>query len=245
MKPFLSVIIPAYNISKNFKEDALPQVASFLEDQKYTWEVILVDDGSQDNTFDILSNFTKRHKDFFIKKIKHGGKAAAVMAGVMQASGEIILFTDFDQSTPIKEINKFIAEFKSGFDIVIAHRIREKKNDTIISLLRHRGFNLLVQLMALPGIPDTQCGFKAFRNTVAKDLFNSLSICKPSSDVKGPYMGAFDVELLFLARRKGYKIKSVKVNWIRENSKNLTLFEPIKMLWEITRIRLYYSLNLK
>ena len=237
--PFLSVVIPAYNLSQNPKPGALNQVDSYLKKQKYSWEVILVDDGSSDNTFFQLQEFARSHNNFIALTIPHGGKVAAIFAGVNKARGQIVLFTDFDQSTPISETEKFLPEFEKGHDIVIANRVRVKEKDSLASLLRSKIFNLLTQSLVLPGIPDTQCGFKAFKRHVAQELFNRLEVTKPRP-IQGPYMGAFDVELLFIARKLGYKIKSVPVTWIREESKNLKFTEPLKMLLEIIKIRLFY-----
>jgi dolichyl-phosphate beta-glucosyltransferase len=240
MRPYLSVVIPIYNLGSNYKDSALDNVENYLSKQKYSWEVILVNDGSEDDTKEVLDSDIKTRRNFKLISIAHGGKAAAVSAGVMLAAGQIILFTDFDQSTPIEEFTKFKTEFDSGADIVIAERVREKKQDKFISKARSKAFNILVQLIVLPGIEDSQCGFKAFKGEVGKYLFSNLQVTKPKK-VNGPYMGAFDVELLYLGGLKRYKIKSVEVKWIREDSNNLKWSEPIKMLVEVLKIRLYYS----
>lgn len=235
----LSIVIPSYNVSQDYKGNELESVRKYLSTKNFGWEVILVDDGSSDNTFNILSKYCNEHKGFRVTRIEHGGKVAAVSEGVKNAEGEIILFTDFDQSTPISEFDKFDKYFNDGYQIVIAKRDRQKENDTLISKLRSKLFNYLVQLIILPGVSDTQCGFKAFTKNEAKYLFKNLKVCKPQK-IKNSYMGAFDVEILFIAKLKRFKIKSVNVTWKREDSKNLKLSEPLKMLIEIIRIRVYY-----
>ncbi len=240
MKPHLSVIIPVYNLSENPRPSSLEEVKKYLSNAKFTWEVILVDDGSSDNTNEFIKDFASHSSGFQAISIAHGGKVAAVAAGIQIAKGEIILFTDFDQSTPLAEFEKFNVNFKLGADIVIAERIRAKQNDSFISKFRSVAFNFLVRALVLPSIPDSQCGFKAFKNNVGKYLFANLNICRPKP-INGPYMGAFDVEILLLASLKGFKIRSIPVSWRRESSKNLKIDEPLKMLTEIIKIKLYYG----
>lgn len=236
---YLSVIIPAYNLSQNYIPQSLPQVFDYLKHQKFTWEVLLVDDGSTDDTKDILEEFASSHKGFNVLSIPHMGKAGAVKAGVQKAVGDIILFTDFDQSTPLSEFDKFKEAFDANADVVIAQRVRQSTNDTFASKLRSRLFNLATQAVVLPGISDTQCGFKAFKNEIAKYLFANLHVTKPKP-INGPFMGSFDVEILFLARLKNYKIVSIPVTWVREDSKNLKFSEPFKALFDLVRIRIWY-----
>ena len=236
-KSKLSVVIPAFNESENFHRGSLDSVVNFLKKQKNSWEVILVDDGSSDNTKDLLLKFSKKHKGFKVLSIPHGGKVKAVAEGVFSAVGEIVLFCDFDQSTPISEISKFIKEFDDGADIVIGARL-EKKGWSLLQNLRSTIFNLLVQVIVLPGIKDTQCGFKAFKNHIAQKLFQDIKITKHSA--KDGYKGAFDVELLYGARRRGYKISTVPVGWTYVKSSKLSPLEPIKMLRDIINLRLAY-----
>ncbi len=237
---YLSVVIPAYNEEENFNNGALSKVAKFLETKRFFWEVILVDDGSKDKTYNLLQKFSKAHKMFRVIKIPHGGKVKAVTAGVFQARGEIVLFTDFDQSTPIESVDKFLVEFKKGADVVIADRYgkgAKRLNDSFDSLLRSKIFNWAVQFFIMKGISDTQCGFKAFKRDVAKKLFGSLQVYKATEEKDKAFMGAFDVELLFLARKYGFKIVSVPVMWRREVSKRLTVSEPIRMFFDVLKMR--------
>lgn len=246
---YLSVVIPAYNEEENFRRGALNKVARFLVNKKFSWEVVLVDDGSKDKTYSLLQKFSKKHKGFRAISIPHGGKVKAVTAGVFAAKGEIVLFTDFDQSTPIDAVDKFLPEFKKGTDIAIADRYgkgAKRLNDSFDSLLRSKVFNWAVQVFILKGINDTQCGFKAFKTEIARKLFGSLQVYKTSETQKPfisgawkgkAFMGAFDVELLFLARKSGFKIVSVPVIWRREVSKRLTVSEPIRMFFDVVKMR--------
>ncbi|OGY09757.1 MAG: hypothetical protein A2782_02880 [Candidatus Blackburnbacteria bacterium RIFCSPHIGHO2_01_FULL_43_15b] len=233
----LSVVIPAYNESKNFRCGVLNGVVEFLKLRKYTWEVILVNDGSTDETLKLLKEFVSCHYGFRLVDMVHGGKVAAVTSGVLEARGEIVVFSDFDQSTPLSEVENFLLEFNKGAELVIGRRV-EKSGWSLFQKLRSKTFNFLVQLIILPGINDTQCGFKAFKNSVAKELFKKLSITKHTA--KDGYKGAFDVELLYLAKRRGYKIVQLPVVWSYVKSGILSPLEPIKMLLDIIHLRLAY-----
>lgn len=236
-KPYLSVVIPAYNEAENFKAGVLNPVAEYLNRQGYPWEVVLVDDGSTDETTKLLTGFCQAHPGFIFSRIPHGGKAAAVTAGMLAASGEIILFTDFDQSTPIVEVSKFIDRHDKGADVVIS--FRAERRDTLIAKIRGWLFTTLVQIVALPGIKDSQCGFKSFTRESAKKIFSSLIVAQPTK-IAGGYMGAFDVEVLFLARKFRYRIDQVSVAWTRYVSNRLNIWrEPAMMARDTFRVRLY------
>lgn len=240
VKPYLSVVIPAYNEAKNFRAGVLIEPLSFLKKQKYPWEVIFVDDGSNDDTPKLLKKLVRTNKNLRLLAIPHGGKAAAVRAGILAASGKIILFTDFDQSTPLPQITKFLAAHKKGADIAIAvrgHSGKAMANDTWPRRLRSLVFIRLVQLIALPGIRDSQCGFKSFRNQAAKKIFSSL-VVSTTAKPQGAYMGAFDVEALFLARKMGLTIAQIPVDWKSVSSEKLNLWrEPLLMLIDLFKIR--------
>lgn len=233
----LSVIIPAYNEAENFKRGVLEEVNKFLKKQKYLWEVVLVNDGSTDATFKLLKTFSTKNPGFRVLDIPHGGKVAAVSAGIKDAKGEIVLFTDFDQSTPISEVEKVLREFKRGVDVVVGERPSKDVNRSFFQMIRSKAFNLAVQAVALPGIKDTQCGFKAFKNEIGKKLFNELKVTHRTQ--KGGYMGAFDVEILFLARKYGYKIISIPVSWKYFKSGRLSSLEPLKMLRDVFSVWLF------
>lgn len=231
----ISIVIPAFNEADNFRRGVLDEVKDYLENQDYSWEVILVNDGSTDETLKLIEDFSRKNSRFKIIDISHGGKVAAVTAGVKAANGEYILFTDFDQSTPINEVEKILEKFEKGADVVIGKRVG-KTGWSFSQRLRSIAFNLLVQIIALPGVTDTQCGFKAFKNNIGKKLFEELKVTFHTQ--KGGYMGAFDVELLFLARKHGFLIKTIPVSWEYFESGRLSVTEPIKMLIDIVKVRL-------
>lgn len=244
-KPLLSVVIPAYNEAKNFKAGLLHPAFTYLKNQNFTWEVILVNDGSTDATSELLSKYIRTVPHTRLLDIPHGGKAAAVTAGVLAASGNYVLFTDFDQSTPLSHVGEFLAAHKKGADVVIGVRggTGSTKNDTWVRKIRSWGFLKIVQLVAIPGIQDSQCGFKSFTHKAAQDIFSSLKV-SGSGQVQGGYMGAFDVEVLFLAQHRGLSISQLPVNWIKVPSEKLNVWrEPLMMLRDTLKVRFYAILG--
>ena len=239
--PHLSVIIPAYNEEPNFKKGALDDVSKYLAKQQYLWEVLVVDDGSEDSTASLCADFAKKHNNFRIIKNPHQGKAETVKAGVRQAKGEYILFTDFDQSTPLSEIEKLLPLFPD-YDIVIGSRQlpgAKREKEPIYRHLMGLVFNLLVQVIAVRGIWDTQAGFKCFKKDVAKILFEKLKVYGKGKKVKGALVTAFDVELLFIAKKHNYKIKEVPIIWHHEATSRVSpIKDSLRMLRDVLRIRL-------
>ncbi len=241
---FLSVVVPAFNEAENFKKGCLDQVGSYLKKQNYTWEVILVDDGSTDETPKLLRGFVERHKGFRCLKISHGGKLAAVRTGVRVAKGKYVLLTDFDQSTRIEEIERVLEEFKKGAQIVIGRRYGRgaERRDYLMARIRGGVFRRLAQFLVGRGIEDTQCGFKAFQTSVARELFVKLKVYKPE-EIKGPFMGIFDVELLLIAQKQGLNIAQVPVKWTRKKSGRLTFVEPLMIAWALFKIWVFNLLG--
>jgi len=239
--PHLSVIIPAYNEEPNFKKGALDQVSKYLSNQQYSWEVLVVDDGSEDSTAALCADFASKHNNFRVIKNPHQGKAETVKAGVRQAKGEYILFTDFDQSTPISELEKLLPFFEE-FDIVIGSRQlpgAKREKEPIYRHLMGLVFNLLVQAIAVRGIWDTQAGFKCFKKDVAKILFEKLKVYGKGKKVKGALVTAFDVELLFIAKKHNYKIKEVPIIWHHEATTRVSpIKDSLRMLRDVLRIRI-------
>src|SRR3989344_3209460 len=167
--PFLSVVIPAYNEETNIRLGTLDKVSRYLERQTYSWEVIIVDDGSTDGTKTLLDEFVRMNRKFTVIHNTHVGKAGTVAAGVREAKGEFVLFTDLDQATPIGEVEKILPWFTRGFDVVIGSRSSRRQGAPLFRVMMAKGFMMLRSLLlGLRGIADTQCGFKAFRKDAAK-----------------------------------------------------------------------------
>lgn len=239
--PHLSVIIPAYNEEPNFKKGTINDVPAFLQKQDYTYEILIVDDGSSDNTASLAEDFAKKHKNVRVIKNPHEGKAATVKAGVGEARGDYILFTDFDQATPIHEVARLLPYFPE-YDIVIgsrqlpgAKREKEPIHRHIMGLV----FNILVQIIAVRGIWDTQAGFKSFKAPVARELFGQLRVYGKAKKVQGALVTAFDVELLFIAKKRGFKIKEVPIIWHHVSTTRVSpIKDSLRMLRDVIKIRL-------
>ncbi len=239
--PFLSVVIPSYNEKNNLKRPVLNEVISYLKQQDYNWEVILSDDGSTDGTLEELTKFASQFDNVQVLANSHMGKGPTVSSGMLKASGEWRLFTDFDQSTPLKEVEKLLAHVTDN-DIIIGSRevpgaLRDK--EPFYRHLMGRGFNLLVQTLAVPGIYDTQCGFKLFSAHATTTLFNQLFIYAGNKIRTDAFTGAFDVELLYLAKKNNFKIKEVPILWKHYFTDRVNpIKDSIRMLKDIIKIRI-------
>ncbi len=239
--PYLSVVIPAYNEKANFKKGVLEQVNTYLKQREYSFEVIVVDDGSTDATADLVEKWIVGKGNWKLIRKPHKGKAPAVTAGIKEAIGEIIVFTDFDQATPISEIEKLLPFMKKGYSIAIGSREVKGSRREEEPWHRHlmgRGWNIIVQIVALRGIHDTQCGFKLFKADSAKKLFDGLYVYKDAIE-KEAYTGAFDVELLYLAQKKGLQIAEVPVHWKHIDTDRVNpIRDSVRMFIDLLKIRL-------
>ena len=242
MQPFLSVVIPSYNESHNMERGVLEDVIGYLKKQDYSWEVILSDDGSTDSTVKKLHDFASKHKQVTVVENIHAGKAPTVKSGMLHATGEWRLFTDFDQSSPLMEVEKLLSWAKKGHDVVIGSREIEGALRDKEPFHRHmmgKVFNMVVQTLAVPGIHDTQCGFKLFSAAATETLFNQLVVYGGQEQRKDAFTGAFDVELLYLALKNGFKIKEVPISWAYNETKRVSpLKDSFRMFRDIVRIRL-------
>lgn len=239
--PFLSVVIPSYNEKKNLKRGVLNEVVEYLKGQSYSWEVILSDDGSSDGTTRALQEFADAHTNVKVVANPHAGKGPTVQSGMLAAQGQWRLFTDFDQSTPISEVEKLLPFSEQGYQVMIGSReisgaIRDKE-----PWYRHimgKGFNFLVQMLAIRGIYDTQCGFKLFSANATDSLFSQLIVYGRQKERQDAFTGAFDVEALFLAKKYGFKIKEVPILWHHHETDRVSpVKDSLRMLKDILKIR--------
>jgi dolichyl-phosphate beta-glucosyltransferase len=235
----LSVIIPAYNEQDNFSLGKLDDLYDYLVAKHRPFEILLCDDGSHDDTLAMLRQFADNKPEIRVLALSHKGKGPTVKAGMLSAQGKIRLYTDFDQSTPITEFEKLLPFFSRGYDIAIGSRevqgaLREK--EPWYRHLMGRGFNLFVRMLAVDGIQDTQCGFKAFRDAATTNIF-PLAIAT-MGEKKDSFTGAFDAELLFIAKRKGYRIAEVPVLWHHVKTQRVSpIKDSVRMLLQLLRLR--------
>ena len=229
----LSVVIPAYNEEKRIT-DTLKSVDAYLEKQSYDYEIIVIDNNSKDKTSEVVKKLeaTTIQKSSVVL-VKTPGKGAAVKAGLLNnAKGDIVMFMDADNATPISEIEKFLPFFDQGFDVVIGSRYTNpdlvKVHQPFYRIVLSRMSNLLIQFLAVPGIKDTQLGFKAFTAKAAKDIFPLVSIIR----------WGFDMEVLTAARAQGYKIKEVGVSWTEHGGGHVPLKAYIESLIDLFKIKL-------
>lgn len=228
MNPFLSIVIPAHN-EQNRLPGTLEQIFRFLEQQSFTFEVIVVENGSSDRTHEVAQEFAKRHKSLLVIQSEKG-KGAAVQRGMLAAKGDYRFMCDADLSMPVEEIMKFLPPKLQDFDIAIASREAKgavRYNEPSYRHWGGRGINFLIQTLILPGLNDTQCGFKCFRAAVAEDLFHRQTLNGWS----------FDIEVLYIARRHGYRIVEIPIHWHHfSDSKVSALRDAVRMIQDIFRI---------
>ena len=238
-KIFLTVVIPCYNEERNIRLGALENVAHYLNKKQYAWEAIIVDDGSDDDSKALTEEFIRDHSNFRLIAVRHQGKATAVTRGVFEAQGDIILFTDLDQATPLNQMEKLMPYFAKGYDIVIGSRDNQRRGAPFLRLMMARGFMMLRNMILNLGVKDTQCGFKAFSKKIANDVFPRLKVFNIERKAHGSTVTAgFDVELLYLAKLYGYKIIEVPVEWHYQETRHVNpLMDSWESLLDLVKIR--------
>jgi dolichyl-phosphate beta-glucosyltransferase len=230
-RPALSLVIPAYN-----EQARLPYTLSQIEDyicsEQIDGEVIVVDNGSHDATSVVVQQAASRFPRLRLLRTDRRGKGLAVRSGVLGASGEIVIFADADLSWSVEDLSRFMALVDEQTPIVIGSREGHGARRVGEPGYRHimgRVFNRVVQAMAVPGVEDSQCGFKALSRDAAQAIFQRQRI-----DGFG-----FDVEILYLARRLGYAVRVVPLHWVhKENSRVAPLRDTLLMLSDVLRVRL-------
>ena len=228
---YLSVIIPAYNEEKRIGKTIFA-INEYLQKQNYSYEIIVVDDGSKDNTVELIKNLGEKVKNLkVIDNKENHGKGYVVRQGIMEAKGEYRLFMDADNATTVDQVENLLPFFKDGYDVVIGDRDLkeskiEKHQPRFKETLGDMG-NILIQTLAVPGIKDTQCGFKCFSAKFAEEIFPKLKVDR----------WGFDIEILALARKFGYKIKTVPVVWINNEESKVSMSGYINTLKELFQIK--------
>ena len=228
-QPYLSIIIPAYN-EENRLPNTLNRVLDFIKKQPYSTEILVVENGSKDRTLEIAQGFALQNPNIQVLREDQAGKGLAVRKGMLAARGEYRFMCDADLSMPISEVNQFLPPLLDTCDIVIGSREAPGAIRYDEPSYRHwggRSVNLLIRLFVLPGLRDTQCGFKMFRGVIAEDIFRFQTILNWS----------FDIEMLFIARRRGYCIVELPIPWYFNPETKLSPFkDAIRMVLDIVTI---------
>jgi dolichyl-phosphate beta-glucosyltransferase len=228
----LSIVIPAYNEQARLPRTVLETIR-WCSVRDLDFELIIADDGSQDETLALARLFEESDHRIRALACPHLGKGAAVRMGVLNAKGRLILFMDADGATPLDEIPKLVAALEQGYDVAIGSRVVQHPGEIEVKTSLHRrligrSFAFFVNLCAFDGIADTQCGFKMFRRDAAAAIFSRQRI----------FGFAFDVEILFIAKRLSLSIAELSVNWVAQpNSKVNLVTDSLKMLWDVSHIR--------
>lgn len=231
----ISLVIPTFNEEKRLRA-SLELLVEFLKNFKFDTEIVIADDGSSDKTIEIAKSFEGRIKNFKIVGLgKNTGKGFAVNQGFFHSKGDIVIFTDADFSTPIKEVSKLVEPLMTGYDIAIGSRALDrstvKRHQNIFREMMGRAFNILVRTLTVKGISDTQCGFKGFRREVSQTLFEKQTI----------WDFGFDVELLYLAQKQGLKIIEVPVLWFNDPRSSVNpIRDSVRAFFDLIKIRLVH-----
>ena len=241
---YLTIIIPAFNESQRIPK-TLKEIDDYIFEQKISNQtsVIIVNDGSTDDTSEVVENWINKSRNnscfSIINYSPNQGKGYAVREGFLKANSELVFYTDADGASPILEISKLLSCIDNGYDVVCGSRILKAEGIKVKMGFKRRFtgliFHLILRIMGLANLSDTQCGFKLFKTFVAKKLAENQKC----------FGYSFDVELLYLAKKMGYKIKEISVNWYHvEGSKINLLRDSIKMLIEVLKIRFSYKYNI-
>jgi glycosyltransferase involved in cell wall biosynthesis len=226
----LSIIIPAHN-EENRLPRTLEQVFRFLDQQSFSSEVLVVENGSSDRTYELAKEFASHHPILHVIQNDWRGKGLAIRRGIQEARGEYLFLCDADLSMPVEEIGKFIPPQLDHPDIAIASREAhgsKRINEPYYRHLTGRVFNTLIRLLILPELQDTQCGFKCIRAEVAREIFQYQTL-------NG---WAFDVELLYIARHQGYQIVEIPIQWYYNADSKISIFrDSLRMFLDLLLIR--------
>ena len=236
------MVIPAYNEESRLP-DTLGRVDAYFREQSYPVEILVVDDGSSDDTAAVVKAFAEQHPAVRLVHNEHRGKGYTVRTGVLQALGESILVCDADLATPIEEEQKLSPWLQNGYAVVIASREglgAKRIGEPFYRHLMGRVFNLITRLIAVGGFEDTQCGFKMFRADAARDIFQRVQLYgENASTVHGSAVTAYDVEVIFLAVKRGYRVKEVPTEWrYGTMTKVNPLIDSMRNFADVMRVRL-------
>jgi dolichyl-phosphate beta-glucosyltransferase len=239
----VTLVVPCYNEVANLQKGVLDKIGSFAQKNPAFLEVLIVDDGSSDDSRKIVQEYIDEFPKFRLIKNNHQGKAFAIITGIREAKGKQVMFSDIDLATPIEESVKLMDAYKDGAQIVIGSRSSTREGAPItrkimaFGAIFMRGF-----FLGLPGVRDTQCGFKLFDSAAAKKIVEMLQVFRNGKTINGSSVSAgFDMEFLFIAHKLGLTIDEIPVVWRHVETKNVHFFnDSLETLRDMARIRYYY-----
>ena len=226
----------------NLQKGVLEKIAYFLDKKDISYEVIIADDGSKDGSIEFIEHFCSENPQFFLIKNPHYGKIGAVTSGMLKAKGQYRLFTDMDQATPIEEVDKLLPFLESKqYDVAIGSRHSERKGAPPERLFISRASMILRKyLIGLQEISDTQCGFKMFTGEATEDIFGRYKKLKHGFEkIKGTAITfGSDIEILYIAKKHGYRIKEVSVEWLHVETRRVNpVRDSVQGVFDLMRIR--------
>ena len=240
----VSIVIPAYNEAARISQ-CLATVVDFVRSRPYSAEIIVVDDGSDDATHALACEAAAGLPEVSVRQIAHSGKASAVLDGLNHATGRYAGFIDADLATPMETLDTSLCALRDGYGVAIASREGAGARRLGEPFHRHvmgRVFNGLVRLLAVPGIDDTQCGFKFFSGELLAEILPRCRLYSSYAPVSRPRVTAFDVELLAIARRRGASIKIIPVAWVYGTSSKVNpVLDTLQNVADVLRVSYYAS----
>lgn len=242
----ISLIIPCYNEEANIQKGVLDRIGNYTGHKEYFKEVIIVDDGSSDDSAAMIKKeYLKVFPKFRLIENAHAGKGEAVISGIEAAKGEYVLFADIDLATPLEEAEALMKHAGDASPIVIGSRKSARAGAPFLRKVQSVGFIIIRDIfLGLGGLKDTQCGFKMFRRKEALEIIKRLVVFEKNHTVDGSSVSAgFDLEFLYIARLLGYGIAEVPVRWKHVETKNVKFIkDTIETLRDLARIK-YYSMT--
>ena len=239
----ITLIIPCYNEVANLQKGFLDKIGNYVEKDDQFSEVLIVDDGSSDDSREIVRKYFKRFPKFKLIENNHQGKAFAIITGIKEASGDQVMFSDIDLATPIEESQKLISAYEQGNQIVIGSRGAARAGAPLTRKIMALGMITLRGIfLGLGTLRDTQCGFKLFETKAARATINRLRVFKNGKTIQGSSVSAgFDLEFLFVAKKMKFSIAEVPVTWRHVETKNVHFInDSLETLSDMLKIRSFH-----
>lgn len=242
----ITLVVPCYNEEANLQKGVLDKIGNFVNESEHISKVLIIDDGSTDESVSIIKRYLKNFPSFELVKNQHQGKAFAVSTGIRNTKTPYVMFTDIDLATPIEESDKLIQQIDNNYQIIIGSRSSARAGAPLTRKIMAVGLIVIRDIiLGLHGIKDTQCGFKLFKTSSAQEILDKLVVFKNGHTIQGSSVSAaFDLEFLFLAKKLGNNIQEISVMWRHVETKNVNfLRDSLETLRDMLKIRKNYLLG--